>query len=1073
MNRSPIHITSAVAYTPSNIINVSNSTLVGNSAFDNTNYGYLILVGSGGTANLTDTLFVNVDRGASVMSKSVLNVVNNKNAVYDFKRTAFNVTYDATVNISGPGKTIINGKGPYLMLHPNENSDPINGSLIIVDYGGIFNFTNGEINTIGTKSNVIGRYRNRDFVLYQSSGTMNLSDVNINAYGQHDLVFYNNYSRATLYNVNMLAPNSNGIENIGGGWGGHGVDLINSNIITNGYGIKSTDANATFANSNVTSKNGNTVSYYGYFIGNFSRDVGKTSLISSLGDDSTTIYADGTVVKNDLYDSSFLMLYGASIYNKGNDGTGVYVGKRVHGKFFGGIAQDTINAAITTDGDNSIGVHINTDKDLYFNNYNVTTNGKKSIGIKLTHPKGDIVLDSDYPYLHDYNLQFNNIETKNDDSIGMIIDRPAYTTFSYSTINANGNNSSAVLLGGQDHHDYDEHPDLVNSIVFYDNNINSYSGNAIESKSGYKTQLMVNDSIITSNQYLIKSDGYKDLGNGKFHNSNLDTKFFDSTLSGATFVGDNDVLKMELVNTKWSLNSTDGKASSLTKLNLKDNNHVDFKLSDNYEYQTLYVGKGIKDKTIVFSSEGKNTISLNTFLNEGGDLSNQRTDRLLINGNVQGETLLDIREMEGSTGGMTGFTNTDGISIVQVNGIASKDSFKLAYGPITMNSLPFIYDLYAFDPNESSANQRLVKGDGHWDWRLQSVCIGPCPAPPTPPTTPKEPDDKDKNKDPKPPVSPPITPPVASKPQLDSHIPNYILMPEAAFAAGNEIMSNLHSRIKDYRKRGIDDYMFMRNIGFDYGYKTNKTNYDYQYDAKFKYNAIQMGGMYKATHIDNIKTSFGLSVNTGNLSLSPTKWTGANKTTMKIHGLSLYSSTTYKDDFYVDLIASANHVYGDVNHKLKGKRSDVSANLYSGSIEIGKSFLVNNNLSFIPRVQLTHQQLNFRKTNDKGGFVVDQGKHKNTNISIGTEITYDLSNKKNLQLTGNIDYIKSFRSNNDIYLGRNFTPATSGDHIRAGVGLTSFVGKNTNIFLTTNRHQKVGNKGNGGFSYNVGVNIRF
>ena len=113
------------------------------------------------------------------------------------------------------------------------------------------------------------------------------------------------------------------------------------------------------------------------------------------------------------------------------------------------------------------------------------------------------------------------------------------------------------------------------------------------------------------------------------------------------------------------------------------------------------------------ASNGRNpTVTLNTTLNEGGALSNQRTDRLLIAGDANGSTTLNVRAQ-----GAGAFTSTsvtpganEGISLVQVGGNASAQSFELQNGYVAVG--PYQYHLSAFAPGASNAEQRLVAGSG-------------------------------------------------------------------------------------------------------------------------------------------------------------------------------------------------------------------------------------------------------------------------------------------------------------------------------------------------------------------------
>src|SRR4051812_19547480 len=83
------------------------------------------------------------------------------------------------------------------------------------------------------------------------------------------------------------------------------------------------------------------------------------------------------------------------------------------------------------------------------------------------------------------------------------------------------------------------------------------------------------------------------------------------------------------------------------------------------------------------------------------------------------------------------------ISVIQVAGIASANSFTLSGGYVT-NGTPYQYQLYAYGPGSpngpSFAAQSLVGNAGSdWDYRLQNAFVspsGPVAPEPVPPSQP-------------------------------------------------------------------------------------------------------------------------------------------------------------------------------------------------------------------------------------------------------------------------------------------------------------------------------------------------
>ncbi|WP_336279600.1 autotransporter outer membrane beta-barrel domain-containing protein [Bartonella sp. CB175] len=231
-------------------------------------------------------------------------------------------------------------------------------------------------------------------------------------------------------------------------------------------------------------------------------------------------------------------------------------------------------------------------------------------------------------------------------------------------------------------------------------------------------------------------------------NSSVKIAADSSIIIGRTYVDDSSTAEIKLSNnSKWilskpvskelqnflskNLNSIDLSSVHLTDSSIHFNTIKSNMLSN---YQTLRVGKGAGT---VYTAQGKARLYLNTCLGKGGDLYSQKTDRLLIHGNVEGETTVYVRGVPvflGHLGESTGKGNDKGISIIQVSGQANKDSFKLAGGYTVFVGSPYQYHLVAYGPSSNlglaNINQRLVAGQGSfWDFRLESKAVLPYVAP--------------------------------------------------------------------------------------------------------------------------------------------------------------------------------------------------------------------------------------------------------------------------------------------------------------------------------------------------------
>ncbi|WP_208435984.1 autotransporter outer membrane beta-barrel domain-containing protein [Bartonella phoceensis] len=77
-------------------------------------------------------------------------------------------------------------------------------------------------------------------------------------------------------------------------------------------------------------------------------------------------------------------------------------------------------------------------------------------------------------------------------------------------------------------------------------------------------------------------------------------------------------------------------------LNLNNSSVVFAEFIDDH-YHTLHIGSGKPDTTTVYNAPGNAQISFNTCWSDGAPISDQKTDRLLINGDVSGKTNILVK----------------------------------------------------------------------------------------------------------------------------------------------------------------------------------------------------------------------------------------------------------------------------------------------------------------------------------------------------------------------------------------------------------------------------------------------
>ncbi|EJF84953.1 autotransporter outer membrane beta-barrel domain-containing protein [Bartonella rattimassiliensis] len=257
-----------------------------------------------------------------------------------------------------------------------------------------------------------------------------------------------------------------------------------------------------------------------------------------------------------------------------------------------------------------------------------------------------------------------------------------------------------------------------------------------------KTHFIVPDSIALysskskkSNILLKEAKLFGDLLLKADNNSSMKIVADASALGGQTQVDNSSTVELILKNnSQWALLQPRHKnlqdpnyrgVSFISSVSLSDSS-IAFekpKSSTAYAYQTLYIGEG---KGIVYQAFRNAWVHLNAHLNPNETSNNQVTDRLLIHGDVKGKTIVNI---QGIAGGLKEKNNkAHSVSIIQVYGNASHDSFQLNGQYVALNGTPYKYVLRSYSPNATGENehvkQKFVQNGGEfWNFRLENEYV--------------------------------------------------------------------------------------------------------------------------------------------------------------------------------------------------------------------------------------------------------------------------------------------------------------------------------------------------------------
>ncbi|WP_375692509.1 autotransporter outer membrane beta-barrel domain-containing protein, partial [Bartonella sp. AP4SXKL] len=453
-----------------------------------------------------------------------------------------------------------------------------------------------------------------------------------------------------------------------------------------------------------------------------------------------------------------------------------------------------------------------------------------------------------------------------------------------------------------------------------------------------------------------------------------------SVLKGRAKIAENRTVRFDLTNkTTWILKTStketddDGKLlaiaqrsrSDISVLNLNDSSIV-FNRPVEDHYHTLHVGSGIPTILAVYNAFGEAEIHFNAIWSDGVAIDAQKTDRLLIHGDVAGTTTVYVKSVSGdkeSVENASTPSNIGGLSLIQVSGEAKEDSFKLKNGYTTIGGTPYKYTLTAYGPvssyGKANANQNLFdeKDKDFWDFRLQPEFF--------------DTDSKVR----------------AVVPQMAS----YLVMPNALFYTGladmakqNALLANMRTTVLGEQKN-LKNSFFLSTYGGTGTLSSKRGPLKYGYGADIRYAAIQGGVALTTLEGHSTTTHLGLLGTYGRLSFTPKEMQDASKSTLDKWSLTAYSSVQHDSGFYMDTLLSYGIIKSDITNAIIGKTAKLNnVKMLSISTTVGKQFSTGmEGLTFEPQIQLAYQHLMFDTIEDADNFTVDMKNPSQWLIRVG------------------------------------------------------------------------------------------
>ena len=468
----------------------------------------------------------------------------------------------------------------------------------------------------------------------------------------------------------------------------------------------------------------------------------------------------------------------------------------------------------------------------------------------------------------------------------------------------------------------------------------------------------------------------------------------------------------------------------------------------------------------------------NTVMNEGGPLSNQQTDRLLVEGDVTttAPTLVTVRPR-----GQGGLTDTnkngeidanEGISLIQVAGASRADAFQLKGAYVAVGA--YQYTLHAFGPGETDpAQNALPSGSLNWDYRLGNrACVASGCEPENP--GPGEPEIPEEPGNPNPPVE---------RPSVVPQLPSYLSAPAALLTYGDMLNDGLRQRLGEIRSgvsnAPVGGELFARYLGGQLRYSSNRSFQDFGFDFDQQVNALQVGGSVIALEGDRGSLRAGWALDHGTTRVSPHAVDGDSSARYTANGVTAWVTGQNDSGWWVDGVVSHQRYVGDVGTDLRGKdMARIHASGWTMSVEVGKPFALGGEWTVEPRFQLKHQSMAFRDFTDADNLDVSLGTAKQTSARIGALVSRSVDPRLvpyvrvDLTHTSNGDPAADVSSEAWDVRDR-FTSGRVGNAVRVGAGATSQLTPHVQLYGEGTYQHFVGSYGMRGWAGNLGVRVTF
>jgi hypothetical protein len=458
--------------------------------------------------------------------------------------------------------------------------------------------------------------------------------------------------------------------------------------------------------------------------------------------------------------------------------------------------------------------------------------------------------------------------------------------------------------------------------------------------------------------------------------------------------------------------------------------------------------------------DNEGVIDLRTRLDGGGTLARQATDRLLVDGDVSGITTLRVIAA-GGDGGATAPGPGGGISLAQVGGAATADSFRLAGHYVAVG--PWRYGLRAYAPGNADASQRLVDGTGadYWDYRLQSTRV----------------DAQGDAYDGLGQQADGVTSRHStSRTALVPQVPTYLVLAGALFGYGRTAMDAMQM---DALGASRDVAVRARVFGGGAGYRSTLPFARFGFGYTRSDRGLQVGADMLSAESDATRMRSGVVASVGTSRVTPRAVDGTSHARATSRGMALTYAISSDAGWHVDA------AYGFAQHRIgvrTAARGEVLARLRASgrdaSLGGGFRWSPRTHVAIDPGASLLWQRLRFASATDGDGIAVRMRAPERTTLRAGARasLAFEPHGGRLNAWTAYIDarYAASRDSGASAELSRvHFATGHGGRGVDLAAGGSVELRSDITLFADVNRRMRMGGSGESGLAARLGAAMTF